>query len=282
MRLEAPAKLNLSLHVSPPRSDGYHPLESLTQTIDWLDSLELREADDDEEVVVIGETEIEDNIVERALAVLREEVSVPRLEMTLTKSIPMSAGMGGGSSDAAAAILGAASIAGVPPVDLFDVARRIGADVPLFLEGGTQLMTGIGDRLERRRPLGGFAVGVVIPDFGLSTTDVYAEWDRLEGPTGEQLQDDRLPPELRDGMPIRNDLVPAAIAIEPRLGDFMADLRAAWGAVSMTGSGSACFGYFPSLDEALAAVGDVTDLVTGGRGVDLRDHGVSTVTQADY
>lgn len=282
MKLEAPAKLNLSLHVSPPRSDGYHPLESLTQTIDWLDTLEIREADDEEEIVVIGETEIEDNIIERALAVLREEVSVSRLEVTLTKSIPMAAGMGGGSSDAAAAIVGAASIAGVPLVELFDVARRVGADVPLFLEGGTQLMTGIGDRLERRRPLTGFAVAVVIPHFGLSTPDVYAQWDRLEGPTGDRLQDDRLPPELRDGMPIRNDLVPAAIALEPRLGDFMADLRAAWGAVSMTGSGSACFGYFPSLDEALAAVADVADLVAAGRGVDLRDHGVTTVTQADY
>lgn len=280
MRLEAPAKLNLSLHVSAARSDGYHPLQSLTQTIEWVDTLEMSASEDTEEIVVKGDAVIEDNILARALSALRVEAEIPRLNVTLSKSIPISAGMGGGSSDAAATIVGAVKIAGASRSVVFEVAKRVGADVPLFLDGGTQLMTGIGDELEGLRALSGFALGVVLPDFGLSTAQVYSEWDRLDGPNDTPLADDRLPPALRDGMPIRNDLVPAAISIEPRMGDFLADLRARWGAVSMTGSGSACFGYFPSLDEAASAVADVSGLVADGRGADLRDRGVAEITQA--
>ena len=281
MRMEAPAKLNLSLHVLPPRSDGYHPLQSLTQAIEWVDLLEIHETEDVEILVVEGDVAIEDNIVERAMSALRTEVEVPRLHITLTKSIPLSAGMGGGSADAAATIVGAAKIVGSARTVIFDVSRRVGADVPFFVDGGTQMMAGIGDQLERLRPLGGFAVAVAIPDFGLSTPQIYSEWDRLEGPIGDPMPNDHLPPALRDGMPMRNDLVPAAISIEPRMGDFLADLRAAWGAVSMTGSGSACFGYFPSVDEAASAVEDVSGLIAGGRGVGLRDRGVVEVVEGE-
>ena len=79
-------------------------------------------------------------------------------------------------------------------------------------------------------------------------------------------------------MPMRNDLVPAALEIEPRFGDFMADLRDLWSvAVCMTGSGSACFGYFGSLEEAEDAAGAVEHLTSDGRGVELRPRGVAEV-----
>lgn len=270
---EAPAKLNLSLLVSPPGDDGYHPLESLVQTVEWCDLLEVERAEEGSDVF---ESSIEDNLVERALSELRKIGDVPPLAIALRKEIPIAAGLGGGSSDAAAALLAAADRAGRPRSKLAHVAVRVGADVALFLTGGTLLMRGRGERIETLQPLGDFAVAIVVPEFGLGTTEVYGRWDALEGPEGTEVPDDRLPPSLRGGMPMRNDLLPAALDLEPRLGDFMSDVGSVWGTpVSLTGSGSACFGYFTTVDEASDAASAVAGLVREARGVALRDRGVA-------
>ncbi len=269
---EAPAKLNLSLLVSPPRPDGYHPLESLVQTIEWCDQLRV---DLGEEGVDTLESDIEDNLVERALAELRKIAQVPPLALDLTKDIPVAAGLGGGSSDAAAALLAGSDFGDIDRSELSDVAHRVGADVTLFLTGGTLMMRGVGYDIESVRSLDDFAVAVVVPDFGLVTKDVYQRWDGLEGAEGTPVPDERLPPPLRGGMPMRNDLLPAAVDLEPRLGDFMTDVSSVWGTtVCLTGSGSACFGYFATLDEAADAATAVSDLTREARGVALRDHGV--------
>ena len=272
---EAPAKLNLSLLVSPPRPDGYHPLESLVQTIEWCDLLKV---DLGEEGVDTFESDIEDNLVERALAELRKTAGIHPLALELMKEIPVAAGLGGGSSDAAAALLAGSDFGDVGRADLPDVAHRVGADVTLFLTGGTLMMRGVGYDVESVRSLEDFAVAVVVPDFGLVTKDVYQRWDALEGPEGAPVPDERLPPSLRGGMPMRNDLLPAAVDLEPRLGDFMADVSSVWGTtVCLTGSGSACFGYFATLDEAADAATAVAGVVREARGVTLRDHGVARV-----
>ena len=269
----APAKLNFSLLVSPPRSDGYHPLASLVQTIEWCDTLEVEAGEGHDEL----ESDIEDNLVTRALAMAREFGSVPPLALTLYKQIPMAAGMGGGSSDAAAALLAASDFGDVPRESLPAVASRVGADVSLFLTGGTVLMGGVGEKIESVEPASGCAVAVVVPDFGLSTGDVYEMWDRLEGPQGDEVPSTLLPPALRGRMPMRNDLLPAALEVEPLLGDFMADVSAVWGTtVCLTGSGSACFGYFATLDEASDAASAVSHLTAEARGVELRDHGIGS------
>ena len=276
---EAPAKLNLSLLVSPPLSDGYHPLESLVQTVEWCDLLEVNPGEEGSDSL---RSDVGDNLVERALSELRETAPVPPLDMILTKEIPIAAGLGGGSSDAAAALLAGADIAGVTSPVLTDVASRVGADVALFLIGGTQMMRGVGYELERLQPPGDFAVAIVVPEFELATKDVYGRWDVLEGPEGDTVTDERLPPGLRGGMPMRNDLLPAALDLEPRLGDFMADVAVAWGSpVCLTGSGSACFGYFANLDEAVDAADAVAGLIEQGRGVALRDRGVARVDRVD-
>ncbi len=193
--------------------------------------------------------------------------------MTLDKSIPVGAGLGGGSADAAAALRACSEIVRVEAVE--DLATRIGADVPFFLVGGSAVMAGVGEVIESTRALQGFAVAIAVPDFALSTAAVYGQWDEMEGPTGEVTPEYLLPPGLRQGMPMRNDLTPAAIALEPRLGDFMAELRATWGgAVQMTGSGSGCFGFFPSLDEARDAASAVGQTASSARGSALRKSGV--------
>ena len=140
-------------------------------------------------------------------------------------------------------------------------------------------MRGRGEQIETVRPLEAFAVAIVVPEFGLGTRDVYERWDAMEGPEGTAVPDDRLPPSLRvGGMPMRNDLLPAAIDLEPRLGDFMADVASEWGTtVCLTGSGSACFGYFATLDEATDAATAVLGLVDQGRGVRLRGRGVARI-----
>ncbi len=270
---EAPGKLNLSLHVSPPGPDGYHPLESIVQTLEWCDRLTVTPSEEGSDQL---DSDIEDNLVEKALAEMRETHTVPPLAMVLEKSLPVAAGVGGGSSDAAAALLAAADVSGTPRSDLPAVAHRVGADVTLFLTGGTLMMRGVGYDIEPLAALDDFAVAVVVPDFGLVTGDVYRRWDRLEGPIGPAAPDHSLPPSLRDGMPKRNDLLPAALDVEPRLGDFMADVGSVWGSpVCLTGSGSACFGYFASHDEATDAAEAVAHLTRTSKGVSLRDHGVA-------
>lgn len=272
---EAPGKLNLSLLVQPPRSDGLHPLDSLVQTIEWCDVLEVELGEDGRDHL---ESDIEGNLVTKALALSREFGNVPPLDLRLEKNLPVAAGLGGGSSDAAAALLAAHDFGQVAHVDLPAVASRVGADVPLFLTGGTVLMSGVGEEIDVVRRAEGFAVAIVVPDFGLSTSDVYRRWDEMEGPTGEEAPEAGLPPSLRGRMPMRNDLLPAAIDVEPLLGDFMADVRAEWaGSVFLTGSGSACFGYFATLDEAADAADSVSHVARTTHAASLRPHGVAAL-----
>ncbi len=275
---EAPAKLNLSLLVSPPEPNGYHPLQSLVQTIDWVDRLEIGEADEDALKIEGADIDPEDNLVTKALGAMRQQGRVPPLSIRLEKRIPDESGLGGGSSDAAATLLAAAEIGRLPGDTPAIVAPSVGADVPLFLTGGTIVMSGLGEIVAPQPGLTGFAVAVAVPELRLGTAAVYRRWDELEGPVGEGVPPSRLPPALREGMPIRNDLTPAAIDLEPALADFMADLRSGWGtAVSMTGSGSACFGFFADLDEADHAARTVAGLCRGAVGAALRPRGVARI-----
>jgi 4-diphosphocytidyl-2-C-methyl-D-erythritol kinase len=270
---EAPAKLNLSLLVSAPGSNGYHPIRSLVQTVQWCDLLDVTLSEESSDQL---ESDIEDNLVSKALSVARELADVPPLSFRLDKQIPVAAGLGGGSSDAAATLLAASELGTLSSDSLVVAASLVGADVALFLTGGTVMVSGFGEEVEGVSPVRDFAVAVVVPGFGISTEEVYERWDLLEGPEGDAVPDALLPPSLRGGIPMRNDLVPAALDTEPRLGDFMADVRTVWGsAVCLTGSGSACFGYFATVEEAADAAAAVSDLAREGRGVGLRPVGVS-------
>lgn len=274
-RYEAPAKVNLSLHVHPPTDDGYHPLESMVQTLDWVDVLEVEPAEEWQIEVEDADLDPGSNLVTRAF----EAMGVTRVSVRLVKEIPIASGLGGGSSNAAAALVAAADLGG----DRDGLAARaaaLGADVPLFLAGGTQMMTGRGDALEQLEPLRGFAVGIVVPELHLSTSETYARWDAMEGPLGESPPDTALPPALRDAMPLRNDLLPAAVDIEPELADFMSDVRQAWGQpVLLSGSGPSCFGFFPSAEEARDAASSILG-TRAAKGVDLRPYGVSKAANA--
>lgn len=249
---EAPAKLNLSLLVRSPDPGGYHQIRSLVQTVEHCDLLEFDETDEDRlEVVGADLPDGGDNLVWKAISGLPR----PSLSIRLVKRIPVAAGLGGGSSDAAAALGAVGEITGVARPRLVELAQEVGADVPFFLTGGTAWLEGYGERISAGPELGEWAVAVAVPNFELSTPDVYRRWDRLGGPIGDEARTRSLPPPLRKIEVVRNDLTPAALDLRPELGDWMSDLADRWERpVAMTGSGPALFSFFPDLDEAESAV----------------------------
>jgi 4-diphosphocytidyl-2-C-methyl-D-erythritol kinase len=276
MRYVAPAKINVNLLVSSRSESGLHPLRSVVQTIDLLDVLEI-DTEDDDRLAVGGDVlvpEDSDNLVWKAVEALRSSVSVPPLGIDLDKKIPVAAGLGGGSSDAAAALVACCEIAGQPRGLARQVAPLVGADVSFPLVGGTATMSGFGEIIESLAPLDGFAVALVVPDLYLSTPDVYKAWDDLGEPVGFEVPDRLLPPRMRNSFPVRNDLYRAAVEVEPDLGDFVADTSARWDSVViMTGSGSACFGFFANVEEATEAALSI-DGTRAAFGVNLRASGI--------
>lgn len=278
MIYQAPAKINLNLIVSPRDSKGYHPLRSVVQTVDWYDRLSVEMADEDS-LEIEGAVDLpvgDDNLVFTAIHEMRKMVEVPPLHIGLVKEIPVAAGLGGGSADAAAVLVAACDVVGKS----HDLARRVapsvGADVSFPLWGGTAELSGYGEVINPLPGLEGFAVAVVVPQFYLPTAEVYRRWDDLGGPPGFEVPDRLLPPSLRNSFPIRNDLYRAAVDVEPGLGDFVADVGRLWdGMVTMTGSGSACFGFFPDVEGAEEAARSVPD-TRAALGVALRPRGVLT------
>ena len=264
MEAEAFAKLNLSLRVRPRDRSGLHPLHSLMQSIEWPDLLTLEEADDDAfSVRGLAVPDDESNLAWRALEAVRAVAPRPGpAGLSLEKCIPVSAGLGGGSADAAAVLGLAAARYGLPREERDALAPGLGADVPFCLVGGTCLVEEHGERLTGLPPLGGFVLAVVVPPFAVPTEAAYRRWDDLGGPEGPPVPLRDLPVALRAGEPPVNDLLPAALSLVPELGDWVADLGRAWGqAVLMSGSGPALFAFFPTAAEAA----DAAAVVPGAR-----------------
>jgi 4-diphosphocytidyl-2-C-methyl-D-erythritol kinase len=235
-----------------------HPLRSLGQTIDWCDLLSVEEAGEDALAVEGADLpEGGENLVWRAVEALRKRVGRqrPQLLVRLSKRIPVAAGLGGGSADAAATLLAVCEIGRIPASMGAEVAPEVGADVAFFLTGGLAWMEGHGERVTSlRKPPHAYAVAVAVPPFELSTAEVYRKWDELEELPGAEMPTRHLPPSLRELGPFANDLYPAARELRPELGDWSTALTALWGrSVLMTGSGPALFAFFTDLDEAASA-----------------------------
>jgi len=270
LRELAYAKLNLVLHVGRPRDDGLHPICSLVASIDLADEITAEPKEDGGDTVdcrgVAG-----DNLAARALAEFRARAGrqLPPLAITIDKRIPVAAGLGGGSADAAATLRIANQLAEEPlsPEDLRRLAAELGSDVPAQLEPGHTLVQGVGERVEHVSVPPFFAV--LLPDRnGLSTAEVYRELDRLDA-TREELDPERLrglagSPLAEIAASLDNDLQQAAISLRPELRarlDALGEAGAFGAAVS--GSGPTCFGLFPDRSSAeTAAAGLPGSLVT--------------------
>src|SRR3954447_15665611 len=212
IRESAPAKVNLLLHVGPRRADRLHELCSLFASLELADEVVVDAAESDE-VVCRGVTG--PNLAQTAVEAFRGQVAdLPPLRVVVEKRIPVAAGLGGGSADAAAVLRAANAIAGAPlsADELRALGARIGADVPSQIEPRHALVTGAGEGVEPLdlRPL---ALVLVPQQHGLSTADVYREADRI-GSTRARLDPHALRAlarapltELAGGL--ENDLEPA-------------------------------------------------------------------------
>jgi 4-diphosphocytidyl-2-C-methyl-D-erythritol kinase len=258
LRCLAPGKVNLCLFVGRPRDDGYHPLVSLVQPVSLADELLLEPAEGDADEVVCPGVDGQ-NLAAVALAKFRMETGWdgPPVRITITKRVPVAAGMGGGSADAAAALRLAAAAAGRDVAGLHDVAVGLGADVPSQLQPERCLMTGIGEGVRRLGDPPPFGLLIVPSAHTLSTPAVYAEFDRLG--LGRDLDElDRLsgqvPGAARDSSLLaerllHNDLEAPARSLCPPIGDALADVRASGAVRAMvSGSGPTVFGLFAGPD----------------------------------
>jgi 4-diphosphocytidyl-2-C-methyl-D-erythritol kinase len=260
--VRAPAKLNLCLYVGPRRDDGLHEIRSLFEPLELADELRISEAGEDE---VICEGFDESELTATALAALREHGwDGPPLRIEVSKRVPVAAGLGGGSADAAAVLrLAMGELEG-----LRSIAAGIGADVPSQLQPRPCLVAGTGEVIEPAPPPGEHAVVLIPQAEGLATAAVYAEADRLGSPRGEaELEVIRR--QLRDavdagGSPLDyrehlvNDLQPAAISLRPEIDDALRALEEAGAAHAMvTGSGPTAFGLYPTAEEAAHAEGEL-------------------------
>lgn len=248
----APAKINLCLFLGGTRADGRHELVSVMQSLAWGDTVTVEPAERDEVVCpgVDGP-----NLAADALAAIPGRAP---LRLTIEKRIPVAAGLGGGSADAAAAL----RVAGwhLPEDELMAIAAGLGADVPAQVRPGRSLATGAGEQLEHLPPPPRFGVLVVPSEHRLSTADVYREADRLGLPRSPAELAARLD-EVRAGVGegpfglreelLVNDLEPAALHLCPAIAEELARVKGLGADRAMvSGSGPTVLGLFADPAEA--------------------------------
>jgi len=252
-----PAKINLQLAVGAPRPDGYHDVVSVYQAVGLTNTVTVRAAEAGVRVVVLGEGADElptgtENLAVRAVAALAEATGVAAgVALRLHRSIPVAAGLAGGSADAAGALVACDALWGtrLSRADLVELAAGLGADVPFALLGGTAVGVGTGARLTPALSSGRFHWVLALADGGLSTPAVYAECDRLRAGTylPEPRLSDGLMAALRSGdaealgATLSNDLQRAAVSLRPGLGRTLA-VGEEYGALGtvVSGSGPTC------------------------------------------
>lgn len=262
--IQAPAKLNRFLAVLGRRADGFHDLELVTTVLEGVRDLEdTLEAEPAAELTLTlegpfgeGLAADESNLVLRAWRLLEVEAGGPLpAALRLVKRIPHGAGLGGGSSDAAAALRLGRDLFGLPLEDgrLLPLAARLGSDVPLFLLGGTVLGLGRGERVMPLRPIPFEPMLIVHPGLHVATPSVYRALGQVGYPLPEPC------PSLAAGAapPWRNDLTGAAIWVCPPLAEVRAALVETGGEPLLCGSGSAWAARFadtPTRDAAIEAL----------------------------
>jgi 4-diphosphocytidyl-2-C-methyl-D-erythritol kinase len=266
VRRLAPAKLNLYLHLVGRRADGYHLLDSLFAFADVGDEIEVVPAPD-LSLFVEGpyasaiDVGAEDNLVLRAARALREAAGVSAgARIRLVKNLPVAAGIGGGSADAAATLqaLGALWGARLAPDALADLALRLGADVPACLAGRPIAVSGIGEILSPAVSLPPVHAVLANPNVACPTPPVFRAYREAGTPFSDAAPLARPPCDASDLAAElgrrRNDLEAPARALVPEIAMVLAALGALPGALiaRMSGSGATCFALFAKADEAEA------------------------------
>jgi len=261
----APAKVNLTLRVIGRRADGYHDIESLVTFAELGDRLALTPGSELAVTVVgpgAGHTGADsENLVLKAARALAASIVDLRLgAFSLEKNIPVAAGLGGGSADAAAALrlLARANNLAAHDLRLHEAARATGADVPVCLDPRPRLVRGIGEILSEPLPMPRLCALLVNPGVALPTKLVFSGWkaDRSQPTPSATMNDMPDTQHLLEWLAREaNDLEPPALALAPAIADVLSALRgnASSRLARMSGSGATCFALFLSAAEAAAA-----------------------------
>jgi len=253
LSVAAPAKVNLFLHVTDRRTDGYHTLESLFTLIDWADIVTL-ETRADRAIVRTQPTpgvDERDDLAMRAAHALREATGVTHgVTITVDKRVPMGAGLGGGSADAASVLLALNRLwrLGLSRPALAAIGARLGADVPFFVHGETALARGVGDLLTPVS-MPTLWLALAVPKVQVSTAEIFAAPNLTRATPSAKID------VFSEGYG-RNDLESVASAKFPGVARAIAMLKRASPSARMTGSGGGVFAAFASEAEARAALVD--------------------------
>lgn len=259
--VRSPAKVNLGLSVGAVDSDGYHPVAIVYHAVSLYDEVKARPSGTSEEmtVSVTGEGQgrvptDETNLAVQAARRLAKAFDVAEgVALSIHKTIAVAGGLGGGSTDAAAALLACDALwqTGATREDLYDVAAELGSDVPFCLSGGTAIGTGRGERLSAVLSRGSYEWVLGYAGEGLATPDVYAQLDSMRAASRMAVSAPTVPEDLmaalRSGDPyavgpaLHNDLQPAALRLRPALKRTL-DLGEEYGALGsvVSGSGPTC------------------------------------------
>lgn len=262
LALQTPAKINFVLELLKKREDGFHDLKLIFQAVDLWDQLTFEKRDEGVRFKVVeGPTELPDDarniIVQAAVKFINEVLGGQGgVAITLRKHIPVAAGLGGGSSDAAAVLLGMDKLFAtqVYPEELHDMASELGSDVAFFLYGGTALGEGRGEKITKLPAMPSLDLVLVKPDSGLSTHEVYKSGlgefspGRLASAFGDILATGD---KAKIGRSLHNGLERAAFHLQPLCLDLKMELKQA-GALGalVSGSGPTVFGIAESHDHA--------------------------------
>jgi 4-diphosphocytidyl-2-C-methyl-D-erythritol kinase len=270
MLLRAFAKINLDLSILGRRADGYHEIRTILQTIDWFDEIRIERADCFEFTCTGGPSEVpcdDGNLAVRAVREFQRAIEEPvNVRVELSKNIPVGAGLGGGSADAAVTLLGLQRLYGriLPEPELQRCLKSLGSDVPFFALGGCAMGIGRGDEVSPVPESGPDWFVVVFSGIRISTADAYS-WLTVSGEShtikgfGAQF----MPPGSVEGGRNRglpgNDFENAVFERHPVLEEIKNELRRL-GAVqaALSGSGSAIFGRFNREEDALTAASEMS------------------------
>ena len=256
----APAKINLFLHVTGKRADGYHRLDSLAVFAGIGDRLHAKPSNGLSLRVTgpfaAGLDNEADNLVLRAARAMADAAGVePDAALVLEKNLPVASGIGGGSADAAATLRLLSRLWNVTlaPATLHGLTQRLGADVPVCLLGRPTRMRGVGEQLDPAPRMPECGLVLVNPGVALSTADVFrARRGDFSAPAELPAGWDSAAAMAADLRGLTNDLQPPALALRPAIGDVLAAIAARPGCLltRMSGSGATCFGLFSDPDRA--------------------------------
>jgi len=251
--IDTPAKINLFLKILGKRPDGYHDIYSLVQAVDLYDTLTISEINKGTELIgATADVPLDSsNIIWKATELLRRQTGFTQgIQVNLTKRIPVGAGLGGGSSDAAATLKGVTQLLdlNLSRQQLQQLGATLGSDVPFFFSTGSALISGRGEMVEEVKIASDYAVLLVVPDFAISTAEAYSKvkialTTSSTKPTfdWEKTNAELLP--LLDQM--GNDFEGLVTDGHPAVASCMQFLREAGArVVALSGSGSAFFGLF--------------------------------------